>query len=95
MRGVDRHLEFRPAFEQGLECAFAFDARELVAEAEMDARPEGNVPVRLPLEIEPFGVFVRRRVHVGCRQHGHDLIALFNRTPPSSMSIRTKHGLEN
>ena len=42
----------------------------------MDSGAEGDVPVRLALQIEPFGVRVRLRIHVGGGQHRHDLVAL-------------------
>ena len=38
--------------------------------------PKDDVPVRPALEIEPLGMLVRLRVHVGRRQHGHDPVAL-------------------
>src|SRR6516162_9892242 len=75
--GLDCQLEFWPARVQSLERAFGFQARELMAEAEMDACAEGHVVVRPTLEIELLGRFVCRRVHVGGHQHGHDLIAAF------------------
>lgn len=71
-------LEFRPALEQRLQRAFAFDARELMPQAEVDSCPEGQMPVGSPFEIEPFGMLIGIRVHVGHRQHGHDLLALLH-----------------
>jgi hypothetical protein len=46
--------ELRPALEQSLQRALAFDARELVAQAEMDPGAKGDVSVRPSLEIELF-----------------------------------------
>ena len=37
---------------------------------------EGDVPVRLALQIEPLRMRIGLRIHVGGRQHGHDLVAL-------------------
>ena len=51
-------LELRPASEQCLQRALAFDTRELVAKAKMDARAKGEMAVRPPLEIEPFGMLI-------------------------------------
>jgi hypothetical protein len=47
-----------------------------MAKTKVDTRPESEMPVGLSFEIESFGMFVRFRVHIGCRQHGHDLLAL-------------------
>src|SRR5688572_23872781 len=76
LRWLNRQGEVRPAFEQCLESASAFDAGELMAEAKMNARSERDVPVRPSLEIEPLGALVRSRVEVGGREHGHDLVVL-------------------
>ena len=43
----------------------------------MDAGAEGNVVVRPAREVELLGRDVGGRIHVGGRQHGHDLIAAF------------------
>jgi hypothetical protein len=51
-------LQFRPTREQGLQRALAFDAGELVAKAEVDAGAEGEMPVGLSLQVEPFGMVV-------------------------------------
>src|SRR5262245_9169826 len=75
--GIDRQFEFRPASVQSLECAFAFEPRELMAETEMDACAKGNVAIGPSLEIELFGQDVCRGIHVSGHQHGHDLIATF------------------
>jgi hypothetical protein len=40
-------------------------------------RAEGDVVVRPALEIELLGRYVCRRIQVGGRQHGHDLIPAF------------------
>ena len=53
-----RQCKLRPAPEKGLERAFALNARELVTEAEMDARAEGEMSVGPPLQIEPFRIRV-------------------------------------
>ncbi len=55
--------------------AFALDARELVAEAEMNPGAEGDVAVRLSREIELFRMSVGFRIEVCRRQHGHDFLA--------------------
>ena len=47
-----------------------------MAKAEMDSSPERDVPIGPPLKIQSSGVFDRLRVHVGCRDHGHDPVAL-------------------
>jgi hypothetical protein len=39
-----------------LKGAYAFDARKLMAKAEMDPSPKGDVPVRSSLEVEPLCV---------------------------------------
>lgn len=41
----------------------------------MDAGAEGDVPVRLSLQIEPFRMGICLRVHVGGSQIDHDLLA--------------------
>ena len=61
----DRRFKLRPTGEQRLQGARGFDARELVAEAEMNAGAERKMPIRPPLQIEPFGILVRGRVEVG------------------------------
>ena len=53
---VYREHQFRPPLKQGFQCASAFDARELMAKAEVDPGAEGDVPVRPPLEIELLGM---------------------------------------
>jgi hypothetical protein len=60
--GLDGQLDLRPAREQRLQGADAFDPRQLVTQAEMDSSPEGQVPVRPPLKVELFRTFVRLRV---------------------------------
>ena len=47
-----------------------------MAKAEVDSGAEGDVPVRLALQIEPFRMRICLRIHVGGRQHGHDPVAL-------------------
>src|SRR5262249_61888804 len=54
MRRIDREAQLRPSREQCLQCTDRFHARELVAETEMDSSPERQMPVRPPLELEPF-----------------------------------------
>src|SRR6266511_3145611 len=73
---VDRQLQFRPAPEQSLQRACSLDARELMAQAIMNSGAEGDVPVRLSLEIEFLRMHVRSRIQVGGRQHGNDLLTL-------------------
>src|ERR1700739_1658756 len=75
-RWVDRKLELRPAHEQRLQRASRLYPRQLMAEAKMDSGAEGDMPVRPPLEIEPFRLRVRLRVQIGRDNHGHDLVAL-------------------
>ena len=41
----------------------------------MDSGAEGDVPVRLALQIEPLRMRIGLRIHVGGGQHGHDLVA--------------------
>src|SRR6516162_1679909 len=73
---VDRQLEFRPAPEQGLQCAGSLYARELMAKAEMNPGAEGNMAVRLSLEIELLWICVRLWIQVRGCQHRHDLLTL-------------------
>src|SRR5258708_39922935 len=47
-----------------------------MAEAEMDPGAEGDVPVWLSWQIEPLGVRISLRIHIGGRQHGHDPVTL-------------------
>ena len=42
----------------------------------MDSGAEGDVPIRLALQVEPLGMRIGRGVHVGGGQHGHDPVAL-------------------
>ena len=74
---LNRQPEFRPARVQSFKCAFAFKARELMAKAEMDPCAKSNVAVRPSLEIKLLGEHVGRRIHVCSRQHGNDLVAVF------------------
>ena len=62
--------------EQRFQRASAFDPGELVAEAEMDSGAEGDVAVRPALQVEPLGMRIGLRVHVGGGEHRHDLVAL-------------------
>ena len=41
----------------------------------MDAGAEGDVAVRLALQVEPFRMRIGLRVHIGGGQHRHDLVA--------------------
>src|SRR5260221_8243056 len=47
---VDRQLQAGPPLEQGFQRAFGFKARELMAEAEVNAGAKGDMPVRLALQ---------------------------------------------
>jgi hypothetical protein len=69
--------EFRPACIQSFERAFAFEARELMAEAEVDPCAKSNVAVRPSLEIKLLRQDIRSRIHVAGRQHGNNLVAVF------------------
>src|SRR6266404_886741 len=51
---IDRERQLRPALEQRLQRAPAFDPRELVAKAKMDSGAEGDMPVRPALQVEPL-----------------------------------------
>ena len=75
LRGRHRQPEPWPTREQRLQGAHAFDAGKLMAKAEMDPGAEGEMPVRPALKIEPFGMLVCLRVHIGSRHHGHDPVA--------------------
>jgi hypothetical protein len=46
----------RPAPEESLQGTLALDAGELMPEAEMDARAECQVPVRVARQVELIGV---------------------------------------
>ena len=48
--------ELRPAIQQRFERALPFDARELVAKAEVNAVAKGQVPVGLPRDVEAIGI---------------------------------------
>ena len=61
----------------------------------MDAGAEGDVVVRPAREIELLGRGVCRRIHVGRRQHGHDLVATLEPDAAQVHICRTKRGLEN
>ncbi len=52
-RLIYRKRQIGPAPEQGFQRAPAFDARELMAEAEMDPGTEGDVAVRCPFRPHP------------------------------------------
>src|SRR5262245_61061043 len=73
---IDGQVQLRPAPEQGLQRAYPLDARELMAEAEMDAGAEGHMPIRLALEIELLRMRIGLRIEVCGHQHGNDLLAL-------------------
>src|SRR5215510_14054926 len=49
-----------------------------MAEAEMNAGAKRNVPVRLAIEIELFGMRIGGRIHIGSREHGHDPLTLLD-----------------
>ena len=74
---INGQREFRPAPEQSLQSAYAFKARELMAKTKMNSGAECEMPVWLAREIKLFRVGIRLRIEVGCRQHGHDLLAPF------------------
>src|SRR5262249_57232096 len=76
---VHRQLEFRPAPEQGLQRAGSLDARALMAKAEMNSGAEGNMAVRLSLEIELLRVCGGFGIQGWRCPHRHDLL-----TPPST-----------
>ena len=78
LRLRDGERELRPALEQRFKRALGLDARELMAEAEVDSGSEGEMPVGPPLEIEPLRMLVRGRIHIRRRQHRHDLLALLD-----------------
>src|SRR5262249_32300867 len=62
--------------EQGLECASALDARQLMAKAKMNSGAESDMPIWLALEIELFRIDIGVRIEVGGCQHRHDPVAL-------------------
>jgi hypothetical protein len=53
--------------QQRLKGARGFNACKLMAKAEMRPGPERDVPVRSALQVEPFGMLVCLRVHIGGR----------------------------
>src|SRR5438132_8642808 len=65
-----------------------------MAKAEVDSGPEGNVPIRSPLKIEPLRMLIRLRVQVGCGQHSHDLVAFLqpNASEINVLSHNTRLG---
>jgi len=79
LRWIDSKSKPRPAREQRLQRAGALDPRQLMAEAEMNSRAEGDVAIWLAFEIELLRPFVHRRVHVRGGEHDHDAIALLQR----------------
>src|SRR6516165_8017573 len=66
--------EFRPARIQSFKRAFALEARELMAEAEVDPCAKSNVAVRPSLEIKLLRQHICCRIHVPGRQHSNDLV---------------------
>ena len=74
---INGQREFRPAPKQSLQCAYALKARKLMAKTKMNSGAERKMPVRLAREIKFFRVGICLRIEVGCRQHGHDLLAPF------------------
>jgi hypothetical protein len=76
---IDGETELRPAHKQRLQRTGRLDPRKLVAEAEMDARAEGDMAVRLSREVEVLRLLVHRRIHVRRGEHDHDAIALLQR----------------
>src|SRR4029077_1058406 len=79
--GRHRQAQSWPTGEQRLKGAHAFDARKLMAKAEMNPSPKGDVPVRSSLEVEPLGMLVRLDIHIGRRHHGHDPVTLLQPNP--------------
>jgi hypothetical protein len=73
----NRQREVRPARVESLERAFGFQAGELMTEAKMNARAEGNMPVWPSREVELFRLRVRPRIHVPGREPGGYLVATF------------------
>jgi len=55
-----------------------FDARKLMTKAKMDAGSEGDVPVWPSLKVKVFRMLVGLWVHVRCRHHGHNPVALLH-----------------
>jgi len=74
---LNRQPEFRPARIQSFERAFALEPRELMAETEVDPCAKSNVAVRPSLEIKLLRQHICCRIHVAGRQHGNDLVAVF------------------
>src|ERR1700680_3868297 len=73
-----RRSETQPgeALEQDRQGDLHFEAGERRADAEMDARPEGDVGQERPRRVEATGVGVARRVAVGRAEEKADLLAL-------------------
>src|SRR5262245_291144 len=76
LRVVDRELQAWPAPEQSLERARSFNARQLMAKAEMNSGAESDMPVWLALEIELLRMDIGVRIEVRGRQHRHDPVTL-------------------
>ena len=81
--GLHRHgqLELRPALEERFERALSLDTGELVTQTEMDPRAEREMAVGSPLQIERLRMRVGFRIHIGRRQHSHDLVTGFQPNP--------------
>src|SRR5258707_456641 len=67
LRLVDRQLQARPALKQGFQRTFGFEARELMAEAEMNAGAKGDMAVRPALQVETLRTGIVQRIHAGRR----------------------------
>ena len=60
---INGKRQFGPAPQQRFERASAFDAGELMAEAEVNPGAESDMAVRPALQIEPLGVRIDLRIH--------------------------------
>ena len=77
LRRINGQREVWPALKQRLERASAFDAGELVTEAEVDARAKRDMPVRPPIEVESLA-------KPGTRQLPRSRAHRYNVSPPGA-----------
>jgi hypothetical protein len=65
LRAGNGELEIGEACEEAIESDGGLDASELGAEAEVDAGAEGEVTVRLAVDVQPIGIFEDSGIAIG------------------------------